>query len=195
MRVNSLARPGTGGPQPGVDRLGLRGQDGEHALVHPPQRLPPGGPLQRLQPERVLAEGQAALSAEVAGAQPVEVLRPGVVRAVDDPQVLPPADLQPRLHQPAPAADEVGRRLDHHALTAGGGQLGPPVGGRLLGRRIGDVDVPAGGRPHQLRIGVGQPVGQRQVPGVPAVGEARTAAASPWNGAIETPVSPSVGQQ
>ena len=32
--------------QPGVDWLGLEGEHAEHALVHPPQRLAPGHPVE-----------------------------------------------------------------------------------------------------------------------------------------------------
>ena len=61
-----------GRSEPRVDRLGLQGQHREDHLVHPPQRLPVDEPGQRVEPEAVLAEREAALLAEVAGAQDVE---------------------------------------------------------------------------------------------------------------------------
>ena len=67
-----------------------------------------------------------------------EVLRLGVVRAVDDPQVLPAADLDARLRQAPSGAGEVGQRLDDHALAAGRGQLDShhsTAGGHRLGVR------------------------------------------------------------
>ena len=47
--------------EPGVHRLGLEREDGEHALVDAPQRLAPGDPVERLEPERVLALRHRAL--------------------------------------------------------------------------------------------------------------------------------------
>ena len=52
-----LHRMRTGRLQAGIDRLGLQGQDGEDALVHPPQRLAAGHPVQRFQAQSVLAQG------------------------------------------------------------------------------------------------------------------------------------------
>ena len=64
--------------------------------------------LERLDAERELAQRERALRPERRAAQPLEVLRRGVLRAVDDPQVLAAAALHRRLHEPALAArDEV----------------------------------------------------------------------------------------
>ena len=41
-----------------VDRLRLEREDGEHRLVHAPERLAAREPLERLEPERVLAQGE-----------------------------------------------------------------------------------------------------------------------------------------
>jgi hypothetical protein len=40
-----------------VHRLRLEGKDAEHTLVDAPQRFPAGQPIERLQTERVLAQG------------------------------------------------------------------------------------------------------------------------------------------
>ena len=105
-------------------------------------------------------------------AQPVELLRAGVLRAVDDPQVLPATALHARLHQAALAVGhaEAGVRLDHHALAAGRGQRQPPVGRGRLGGRVGQVHDHPPGRGEQRRVGRDQPVGERQVPAVVPAG-------------------------
>jgi len=58
------------GSQAGVDRLGLQGQDGEDALVHAPEGLAAGHPVQGFQAEGVLAQGEGALMGQAALAQP-----------------------------------------------------------------------------------------------------------------------------
>ena len=104
--------------EPRVHRLALQGQDAEDALVDPPQRLPPHEPLQPLDPQGELAQGQRPLPPQAPGPEPGEVRLGRVVRAVDDPQVLPPPALHGRLGQPpAPLVDER-QRLDHHPLAA-----------------------------------------------------------------------------
>ena len=50
--------------QPRVHRLALQGQHAEHALVDPPQRLAADEPLQPLDPQGELAEGQRPLAAQ-----------------------------------------------------------------------------------------------------------------------------------
>jgi hypothetical protein len=52
--------------QAGVDWLGFQRENGEYALVHPPQWFTARGPVQALEPEGVLAQGQRALVAEPA---------------------------------------------------------------------------------------------------------------------------------
>src|ERR1700733_8114971 len=116
--------PGTITPRPRpalrsqarIDGFGLEGEDGEYALVDSPERLAAGDPVERLEPERVLALRHRALVAESALPQPVEVSGLGVVGSVDDAQVLPAADLEPRLHQAPAPPGQVRGRLDHHAL-------------------------------------------------------------------------------
>ena len=87
--------------QPRVHRLRLQGQHPEHRLVDPPQRLALGQPVERLQAERVLAERERPLVVRKRPRSRVEVLRAGVLRAVDDPQVLAAAALDAGLDQPA----------------------------------------------------------------------------------------------
>ena len=142
--------------------------------MHPPQRLAVDQPLQRLQAERVLAQRQRALAAQVPLAQPGKVARQRVVGAVDDPQVLPAAHLEARLHEPAARRPgEVGQRFHHHALSPGPGEVEPPLLAGGPAGRVGGVDGQPPRGAEQVRVGRHQPVGDRQVPLVVAVGEGR----------------------
>ena len=47
--------------EPRIDRLALQGEDAEHALVDPAERLPADEPLQPLDPQGELAEGERPL--------------------------------------------------------------------------------------------------------------------------------------
>ncbi|GAA3040501.1 hypothetical protein GCM10020000_18780 [Streptomyces olivoverticillatus] len=87
--------------------------------MDPPQRLARRQPVQRLQAERVLAQGEGALVPEVAYPELGQVLRAGVLRAVDDPQVLPAPALHAGLDELAALPAHMGpERLDDHALAA-----------------------------------------------------------------------------
>ncbi len=137
-----------------------------------PQRLTGDQPVHCLQPQRVLAQRQRTLPAEIAVPQPVEIARLGVVRAVDDPQVLPAAHLQAGLRTPSLAdRHQVGQRFHHHALTAGVGELLPPADARRNTFAVPDIDQQPLGGPEQFRVGGHQPVGDREVPFVVASGE------------------------
>ena len=70
MRIGWRSR----GLEPRVDRVGLQGEDGEDRFVDAPQRFAAGQPLERLQAERVLAQRERALEAQVAVLEPDEVL-------------------------------------------------------------------------------------------------------------------------
>src|SRR5438105_3371629 len=110
-----------------VHRLALQSEHAEDAFVHTPKRLLRHEPLQRLQPQRELARGQRPLGAHAAGPQPLQVLSRGVLRAIDDPQVLPPAALQRGLNEtPLRVARHEVARLDDHAVAAAPVQLLPP---------------------------------------------------------------------
>jgi len=79
--------------------------------VHAAQGLTGDEPLERLEPEGELAQREGALAAQRALAQALEGLRRGVLRPVDDPQVLVPAALEGRLGEAlAPPGEEVARR-------------------------------------------------------------------------------------
>src|SRR5215211_1727747 len=123
-----------------IDGLALEGEHAEDALVDAAKRLVADESLEGLDAERELANRQRPLAAESACLQAVDVGGLGVLRPVDDAEVLPPARLERRLHEPAaPAGDEL-ERLDDHPLAAGRGQLLPPDGARTLALRVGRFD-------------------------------------------------------
>src|SRR5215207_4348940 len=154
-----------------VDRLALQGEDREGAFVDAVERLSPGEPLQALDAEPELAHGERALAAEVARAQPLELAGVEVLGAVDDPQVLGPAALDPRLGDPLPTWGDELERLHHHPLPAGRGQLLPPADGGGEGLGVVEVDEAAVGAPEPVRVGLDQAVAEPEVPGVVAVDE------------------------
>src|SRR4051812_28613865 len=89
LMVARPARPS----QPRIDRLALQGEDGEDALVNPPQGVAGDEALQSLDAERELVQRQRPLRPQAARAEAGEVRLVRVVRAVDDPQVLAATDL------------------------------------------------------------------------------------------------------
>jgi hypothetical protein len=137
--------------------------------VDAPEWFAAGRAFERFETEGVLAQGEGTLVAEAALAQPFQVLRLGVVGAVDDAQVLPAADFDAGLDQAATATGEVGVRLDDRTLTAGRGQLLPPGGTGGDGVRVGGVDQDPPGGLDQFGCGVGEPVGDGEVPAVVVV--------------------------
>jgi hypothetical protein len=76
-----------------IDWLALKCENTEHALVHTSERLPLHKSLETLDPQGELAQRQRALSRKPALSQPFEVLGQGVLRSIDDPEVLAPAAL------------------------------------------------------------------------------------------------------
>src|SRR5687768_14162919 len=99
-----------------VHRLTLKGEHTEHALVNPPERFAPHEALKRLYAQGKLAQGEAPLGREPPRAQPFEVTRHVVFRAVDYAQVLGPAALDRGLHQAAPTPRHEVVGLDHHTF-------------------------------------------------------------------------------
>src|SRR5215470_17703212 len=133
--------------QAGVYGFGLEGEYCEDTFVDAPEGLAVGEAVEGFQAEGVLAQGERALVAEGAFAEPVQVGRFGVVGAVDDPEVVAAADLEAGLGESVLAAGEVGGGLDDHALAAGPGELFPPGGGRGGAGGVGGVhDGAPGGR-------------------------------------------------
>ena len=74
--------------EPRVDWLALKSKDTEYAFVHAVKRLMRDEALEGLNAEAELAEGKRALVTETARPQPGQVSLSGVLRAVDDAQIL-----------------------------------------------------------------------------------------------------------
>src|SRR3712207_5735046 len=121
LRRTSTSRSAGMGLQPRVDRLALQSKDCEYGLVHAVQRLTTRKTLQRLYTQRELAERETAFDAEASSAQPLQLVRPGVVRPVDDPQVFAAANLDGGLHDALAAAGDEIQWLDDHAFATGFG--------------------------------------------------------------------------
>jgi hypothetical protein len=58
--------------------------------MHPPERFPSHKAFQGLDPQGELPQRQGPLDAEMTRPQALQLLRSGIFRAVDDPQVLAP---------------------------------------------------------------------------------------------------------
>src|SRR5437764_4832338 len=100
------------------------------------QRLTADEPLQCLDAERELTKGERPLPAHAARSEALQVLRRGVLRAVDNPQVLAAAALDRRLHQSAAAAGDELYGLHHHAFATPFRQLLPPADAVRDARRV-----------------------------------------------------------
>lgn len=74
--------------------------------------------LEGFDAQREFTEGKKALSAQGAGAQPGEVIRRGIFRAVNDAQVFAAAAFDGWLDKAALAAQDKVERLDDHAFAA-----------------------------------------------------------------------------
>src|SRR3954470_4099828 len=85
--------------EPRVHRLRFEGQYREHALMDSIQGLTTNEALERFDAQRELAGSERALAAQAARAQARELGWRVVLRAIDDPQVLAPADLDARLDE------------------------------------------------------------------------------------------------
>ena len=109
--------PGVRTLQPRVDRVTFEGEHAEDALVDAPQRLARDESIEGFETQRVLARGERSLPPDAAVPQPRELAVEGVLRPVDDAEVLAAADLHAGLHPPVerPFAE----RLHDHAFAAG----------------------------------------------------------------------------
>src|SRR4051794_31554404 len=103
--------------QPRVHGLALEGEDAEDALVDAIERLALDEALQRFHAKGELADGERTLGRETTTSEAFEVFGRGVLRAIDDAQVLWAATLDGRLSDPLrPLGDEV-EGLYHHAFA------------------------------------------------------------------------------
>src|SRR5690606_33168221 len=102
--------------------------------------------------EGELAEGQRSLAPQAPLAEAAEVFVPVVAGTVDDPQVLATTALEGRLKEAAGAAGDEVEGFDHHSLTPGRGQLGPPIGRGFDLIRQREVDQAEGGSDEELWV-------------------------------------------
>lgn len=84
--------------EPRIDGLAFERQHSKDALVHSSERFPLDKPLQRFYAQSKFSQCQGSFRAETSGAKSFEMLRCGVFRAVDDPQILPTTGLHRRLY-------------------------------------------------------------------------------------------------
>jgi hypothetical protein len=92
----------------GIDRLAFHREHAEHALVHPVEGLVSTEPLECLDPESELSDGERALASEVAGSQAIDLVGVGVLGTVDEAEVLATPALNAGLHEAvAPLGDEI----------------------------------------------------------------------------------------
>src|SRR5687768_4868749 len=95
----SLIWWGPPGSERRIDGLALQREDAEDALVHAVERLLRDESFEGLDAEGELSERERPLVAQPARAEAGEVGLGGVLRAVDDPEVLPAAALDAGLRQ------------------------------------------------------------------------------------------------
>jgi hypothetical protein len=81
-----------------------------------------------------------------------QVLRRGILGAIDDSQLLTSAAFDGWLHQPAPTPGDEVQGFDDDPLAALFGQPLPSRDHRRLGRGVGQIEDPGGGH-LQARIG------------------------------------------
>lgn len=129
----------------GIDRLAFKRQHPKDALMYASQRLVAHKTLQCLDTQRELPKRQRALCAQSTVPEPAHLLGPGVLRAVDDTEILPASALNCGLHQPTRAVYDEVKRLDNHAFTALLRQMLPPGRARRFTGRICDINNVVGG--------------------------------------------------
>ena len=112
----------------GVGGFALHGQHTEEALMDPVQRFAGDEPLEGLDAQGELALGGGTLLAEAAIAEPLEVVRHEVLRALGDAKVLGATTLDAGLHETTATGDDRVERLDDHAPPAGRPQSGSKMG-------------------------------------------------------------------
>src|SRR6185369_674056 len=74
--------------QPGIDGFAFQGKHAKDAFMNSAQRLPLHKSLEAFNSESKLPQRQRALSRQPSRSQSLEVVRGGVFRPINDPQVL-----------------------------------------------------------------------------------------------------------
>ena len=153
----------TGRPQAWIDGFGFQGADSEHPFVDAPEWFAAGCAFESFETQGLPTHSEATFVAEVALAQPFQILRSDVVRAAEDAQVHPAANLDAPLDQAPTTADEITVRLDNHAFAARRGEFPPPDGTGGGGVGVSGIDEDPAGGLDQFRCGGGEPVGDGEV--------------------------------
>jgi hypothetical protein len=123
-----------------VDWFAFQSEDTEDAFMHPEERLAGHEPLEGLDTERELTEGEGAFVAQPADSQPAQVMLGRVFRTINDPQVFAASAFDTWLGQSFRTAVDDIDRLDDHALAAPTGEFLPPGDRRSLTGVVGEVD-------------------------------------------------------
>jgi len=92
-----------GPSEAGIDGLGFEGEDAEDAFVDTTQRFVADETLQGFNAESKFSLGKGALASKAPGAQTVQMLRKGVLWAVNDAEIFTASALYAGLHKSAPA--------------------------------------------------------------------------------------------
>ena len=104
--------------QPRIHWLAFKREHAKDTLVNTSQRLALNEALEAFDAQGELPERKRAFARKSPLAQPLKMLRKGVLRPVDNPQIFAPSALNCRLEQTTRAGGDESRRLDHSALTA-----------------------------------------------------------------------------
>src|SRR4029077_9169553 len=94
------------------------------------------------------------------------MLRCGVLRPVDDAEVLSPTALHRWLHQPSSALRNKLKRLHDHALTSGKSEFLPPRDPFLLACLVTEIDCSVWSSQQKPGIGCAKASQSRHVPHV-----------------------------
>src|ERR1700742_3949801 len=109
-----------------------------------PQWFFPHESLQRLNTESELTACERSLCADMPPSQTFKVGRQQIFGTIDNAEILGATAFDCRLRDAAPAGGDEVERLDHHALVALRGELGPPADRALAAFRVVEPDKAIG---------------------------------------------------
>src|SRR5262245_3997909 len=101
-----------------IDRFAFEGEDAEDTFMDATQGFIADKPLQCLDAQSELSQGQRALAAEPSGAKPRDIFLGHIIGAVNDSQVFPTTAFHRRLNQSLLARDDEFEWFDNHPLAA-----------------------------------------------------------------------------
>src|SRR6267142_2128729 len=152
--------------QPRIDRLAFQSEDAEDALVHAAKRFVANESLEGFDAKGEFSQGERSLAAGAAIAEARKMLVGGVVRPIDDSQILAAAALHGRLDKALAAAHDKFQRLDDHAFAPACSQGFPPGNSVLFTVGRGYVNGLVVGGEKQLWILSAEPGQHFHVPDV-----------------------------